>query len=253
MSFILISLKHLIPFHIRDCWWNMDCMGIRGNLLSWIAAFLHDREQRVFVGLSGWRWYHAGVPQGSILGPLLFLIYINNLNAGLSSSVRLFADDYAIFRVITNAKDCDDLQADLNRFYYWTQLWQLNLNQSKCKVMRITNINGSITPTASIVHPLTLSDILGWQSTPNSLGQTTYQRSEWRQHLCWIYLEELCRDVVSRPRPGLTLLLFVPISRHAHQSGHLIRKVPRMIYREGAEVCGQVDMCEVGQGQLLLD
>ena len=81
----------------------------------------------------------SGVTQGSILGPLLFLVYINDLNAGLSSSVRLFADDCAICRVINNKKDCDDLQADLDRLYNWTQLWQLNLNQFKCKVMRITN------------------------------------------------------------------------------------------------------------------
>ena len=78
-------------------------------------------------------------PGPCILGPLLFLVYINDLNAGLSSSVRLFADDCAICRVINNKKDCDDLQADLDRLYNWTQLWQLNLNQSKCKVMRITN------------------------------------------------------------------------------------------------------------------
>ena len=96
----------------------------------------------------------SGVPQGSILGPLLFLIYINDLNASLSSTVHLFADDWAIFRVITNTKDCDDLQADLNQLYYWTQLWQLNLNQSKCKVMRITNIRKQFhyTYTASIAQ-----------------------------------------------------------------------------------------------------
>ena len=75
--------------------------------------------------------------QGSILGSLLFLIYTNDFKPGLSLIVSLFVDDYVIFMVITSAKDCDNLQAE--QLYYWVQLWQFNLDQSKCKVMRITN------------------------------------------------------------------------------------------------------------------
>jgi len=142
-------------------------MGIRGYLFSWIATFLYDQEQRVLVEGQSFQWMKviSGVPQGFILGPLLFLVNINDLNAGLSSTVRLFADDCAIFRVVTNMKDCDDLHADLNWVYYWTQLWQLNLNQSKCKVMRITNKRNKFHYTYSLnTHPwngLTLLDILG--------------------------------------------------------------------------------------------
>ena len=127
---------------------KLDYMVIRGNLLSWIEAFIHDREQRVSVEgqSSDWRKVTSGVPQGSVL----FLMYINDIDVGLSSSVRLFADECAVFRVITCKMDCDALQSDLNRLNHWTQLWQLTSNQSKCKVMRITNKRNKIHYTYSL-------------------------------------------------------------------------------------------------------
>ena len=98
----------------------------------------------------------SGVSQGSILGPLLFLVCVNDIDVGLISSIRLFADDCTIFRVISCIKDCEDLQSDLNRLYYWIQLWQLTLNQSKCKVMRITKKRKRFTTTtiSTVYTPL---------------------------------------------------------------------------------------------------
>ena len=98
-------------------------MGIRGKILRWIEVFFSDREQRVLLvdgQSSGWEKVTSGVPQGSILGPLFFLMYVNDINVELNSSVRLFADDCTIFREVTCMKNCDGLQADLNRLYYWT-------------------------------------------------------------------------------------------------------------------------------------
>ena len=79
-------------------------MGISGNLLKLIKSFLDDRYQRVVLNgqTSNWSEIKAGVPQGSILGPLFFLIYINDLSKNLSSSVKLFADDTSLFSVVHN-------------------------------------------------------------------------------------------------------------------------------------------------------
>ena len=76
--------------------------GISGKLLRVLSDFLKDRKQRVILNgqLSSWTSVNAGVPQGSILGPLLFLIYINDLADGLSSNAKLFADDTSLFSVV---------------------------------------------------------------------------------------------------------------------------------------------------------
>ena len=79
--------------------------GISGNLLNLLSNFLRNRKQEVVLNgqTSSWVDVKAGVPQGSILGPLLFLIYINDLADGLSSNAKLFADDTSLFSVVHNA------------------------------------------------------------------------------------------------------------------------------------------------------
>ena len=120
----------------------------------------------------------SGVPQGSILGHLLFLIYLNDTDVGLGSSICLFADDCAIFRTISRIKDCEDLKSDLNWLCYWTQLWQLGLNQSKCKVMRITNKRKKFHYTYSLN-----SAPLQWVDTFKYLWVRINSRLTWTDHV----------------------------------------------------------------------
>lgn len=92
--------------------------GIGGSLLGWFRNFLTNRKQRVAVrgSFSDWSDVKSGVPQGTILGPILFLIYINDLPVGVSSSVKLFADDVKLYRELSDVEsDMLLLQSDLNR------------------------------------------------------------------------------------------------------------------------------------------
>ena len=81
----------------------------------------------------------SGVPQGSVLGPLLFLTYINDLPNGLTSTVKLFADDTLLYGVVVEDSDCDNLQDDLNKLEIWQNEWQMQFNPSKCNIICISN------------------------------------------------------------------------------------------------------------------
>ena len=97
--------------------------GISGNLLNLLCDFLRNRKQRVLLNgqVSDWSDVRAGVPQGSILGPLLFLIYINDLSEGLSSNTKLFADDTSLFSVIHDSNTTAlELNSDLAKINRWT-------------------------------------------------------------------------------------------------------------------------------------
>lgn len=115
--------------------------GIQNKTHAWISNFLKCREQRVVVGgeHSTWTNVTSGVPQGTVLGPLLFLIYINDIPDKIRSTVRLFADDCVLYREINNQSDSQELQKDLNELAKWEHDWQMHFNPKKCFVMRLTH------------------------------------------------------------------------------------------------------------------
>lgn len=78
-----------------------------------------------------------GVPQGSVIGPLLFLIYINDLGDNLSSRLRLFADDAVVYRLVKSSEDQNKLQNDLEKISEWCENWQLTLNNETCEVIHM--------------------------------------------------------------------------------------------------------------------
>ena len=135
-SFRLTLQKLLTKSPTQDYFTNW-----RGNVKRWIESFLSHREQRVI--LDGVRSESAevlsGVPQGTVLGPMLFLCFINNLPESIKSSqAKLFADDSLLFRVIKNDSDRALLQKDLSALEHWENTWQMSFNPIKCVVLRIS-------------------------------------------------------------------------------------------------------------------
>ena len=110
-------------------------------MLNWIKGFIFNRHQRLLLNgeTSSWQPVISGVPQGSILGPLLFILYINDSGNNLKSPIKLFADDRVVYRRIVTRSDCIELLDDIHTLYHWTQDWQLGLNISKFKSMDLTN------------------------------------------------------------------------------------------------------------------
>lgn len=117
-------------------------IGLDTSIINWIECFLVHRQQFVTANdtNSSLTPVISGVPQGTVHGPLLFLIYINDLPKCISSSVHLFADDCVIFREINNDTDLHALQSHINAISHWCNTWQMVLNTTKCKSMRVSRI-----------------------------------------------------------------------------------------------------------------
>ena len=113
---------------------KLEAHGISGNVSRWIKNWLTDRRQRVNINgkTSKWADVLSGVPQGSVLGPLLFLIYINDIDDGIISKIWKFADDTKICKNIKNERDVEILRNDLKQLYKWSEDWQMLFNLDKC-------------------------------------------------------------------------------------------------------------------------
>ena len=114
--------------------------GIRESTQHWIMAFLSDRKQRIVVdgASSSYSAVESGVPQGTVLGPLLFLRFIKDINTNISSKIRLFADDCLVYREINSDRDQLLLQQDINTLAQWARMWQMSFNVDKCHVLQIS-------------------------------------------------------------------------------------------------------------------
>ena len=160
----------------------LSSYGIVGKTLEWIKSFLTSRRQRVVVNgeVSDWSNVTSGVPQGSVLGPILFLCYINDLPPVIPNKVKVFADDTKIYSEVDNVKDCRNLQKDLDQISDWSKGWELKFHPQRCKILRI----GKKNPTFD--YFMTDSDgneiMLDIVDQEKDLGVTIDKELTFRQH-----------------------------------------------------------------------
>ena len=154
--------------------------GIRGKINSWIEGWLSNRTQSVVI--DGERSesvnVESGVPQGSVLGPGLFLYYINDLPEGLNSIVRLFADETIAYLVIVKPHDTEKVQADLTTMGVWEVLWKMKFHATKCNVLTVTGKRKPI-QTEYKLHGHSLSRV----TSAKYLGVTITEDLRWDSHI----------------------------------------------------------------------
>lgn len=113
--------------------------GVSGNILNWVQNWLSNRRQRVGIenDYSDWAAVTSGVPQGSVLGPILFIMYINDLDSNIISKLGKFADDSKLGRGVSCKEDVECLRQDLAKLEKWSEDWQMQFNIDKCSVMHL--------------------------------------------------------------------------------------------------------------------
>jgi hypothetical protein len=125
--------------------------GVQGRALNWIRNWLTGRKQRVVLNgkFSAWAEVLSGVPQGSVLGPILFLIFINDLDvaAVMIDILRKFADDTKLGQTVSTPEERELLQQALDKLCEWSEKWGMEFNVKKCKVMHLGyNNQATLTP-----------------------------------------------------------------------------------------------------------
>ena len=145
---------------------KLKSYGIGGVLLDWPKAFLTDRKQRVGVNgeYSEWTEVPSGVPQGSVLGPVLFVVYINDLPDKVNgdSMLYMYADDTKLSRAILDVSDAEILQQDIDNTDEWSREWLKDFHPLKCKVRKmgktIVDLHDSFNPYTFRQHQLEVVD-----------------------------------------------------------------------------------------------
>ena len=159
--------------------------GIRGDLLAWFKNYLSDRQQRVVIHgqSSSWGTIQAGVPQGSVLGPLLFLIFINDIVDVVRSNIKLFADDTSLYLTVDDPDTAaETMNTDLSEIDIWSKVWLVFFNTLKTKSMLISKKGNQIPHPSANFQEHELDCV----SQHKHLGITLKSDLKWNNHISQI-------------------------------------------------------------------
>ena len=175
--------------------------GIDGTLLGLLGNYLTDRNQRVVLnGLeSSWEQVYAGVPQGSVLGPLLFLIYINDLTDGIISNIKLFADDSSLFARVQDIDNThNQLLTDLNTITQWANQWKMKFNPDLTK--QAIEVIFSHKYKKPVHPPLVFNGIpVAREDSTKHLGMILDEHLSFRKHL----------EAIEKANKGINLMKYL--------------------------------------------
>lgn len=168
--------------------YKLECLGVRDPLLSWIRSYLSNRQQRVVIEGQNSEWVNinAGVPQGSVLGPLLFLIFINDITQDLACQSFLYADDTSLLDIVESASDSNHkLNSDLDKISAWSSKWLVTMNASKTRSMTFSAKRVKQVHPQCIMHGELVEEV----DVHTHLGLTFASDLSWSNHISNIYLK----------------------------------------------------------------
>ena len=176
--------------------YKIEKLGIKGDLLCWIKSYLLDRKQKVVINgkESILLNINAGVPQGSILGPLFFLIFINDIDQEIGCSIKLFADDTSIYIIVEDPNiGAQILNDNLSKVHKWSENWLVSFNPNKTESMLISRKHNHINHPPLIFNNVPVKEV----ATHKHLGITFNTTCQWSDHI---------DQLISKVTPKLNVL-----------------------------------------------
>ena len=162
--------------------YKLTHLGCSDQVIKWFTSYLSDRRQCVVLGgaTSDWAPVYAGVPKGSILGPLLFLVFINDIVKGINSSIRLFADDTSLYIIVENPQTAAIIiNSDLGKISTWAVDWLVDFHPRKTVAFLVSK---KVDPVAHT--PLCMNNTVLIESTCHKhLGITFSNTCDWKEHI----------------------------------------------------------------------
>ena len=223
---------------------KLECYGICHPLLKWFKRYLHGHLQRVVInGLcSAWKHVKSRVPQGFLLGLILFLIYVDDMpNVTTGSTLAMFADDSKCYKCIESIADFDIIQADLDKLLCLSLANEMNFQPSKCENLRVSRKR--ISP----VHSYSLdSTSLKVVSSVKDLGIMVTKDLTWSNHVRYVsatanhmlgFIKTNCAGIINKDVLKLLYVSLVCSHLCQHQTSMLIMEVERVQRRASQFIC----------------